>query len=379
MKNIKIYILQLVLIGSFSACNSTKEKEVVKDVATEKGVISVSKEQFESSKMELVKLAKQEFSTSIKTNGFVDVPPANKAKVSAIIGGYIKNSPLLIGDKVKKGQLLLTIENPAFIDIQQEFLEVSEKLNYLKSEYERQKTLFNENITSKKKYLEAESNYKSTVAISRGLEQKLKLMRINITNVKSGNFTSIIPIYSPINGVVSKVNASKGKFVDATDVILEINNTKHKHLELVIFEKDVLNVKEKQSIKFSIPENSENTYNASVYLIGNEINEDTRTVRVHAHLEDENQPFLVGMFVEAEIMIEKSIKWALPIEAILHEDNKFFAFVLKNKTDKAFNFEKKEVILGVKNEEWIEVENYSQFNELEILGKGVFSPLENVE
>lgn len=378
MKNIKKYILFLIIIAAFAACNSSKEKETVQEVTVNnEDVILVSKNQFESSNMELVQLTKQEFKTTIKTNGFIDVPPANKAKVSAIIGGYIKNSPLLIGDKVKKGQLLLTIENPEFINIQQEFAEVSEKLNYLKSEFERQKTLFNENITSKKKYLEAESNYKSAVATSKGLEQKLKLMRINIANVKEGKFTSVIPIYAPINGIVSKVHASKGKFVDATDVILEINNTKNKHLELVIFEKDVLNVKEKQKLKFTIPENSGSSYNANVYLIGNKIDEENRTIKVYANIEDQSQPFLVGMFVEAEIIAEKSTKYALPVEAILEEDNKFYILVLKTKTGDDFNFEKRELLIGEKNEEWVEVKNYSKYEGLKILGKGVFLPIEN--
>ena len=367
MKNIKTYIILILLIKVFISCNSSEEKEKTQTILNDENVVLISNEQFENSKIKLVQLTQQEFSASIKTNGFVDVPPSNKAKVSAIIGGYIKNSPLLVGDKVKKGQLLLTIENPEFIDVQQEFLEVSEKLNYLKSEYDRQKTLFEENITSKKKYLEAESNYKSSLAISRGIEQKLRLLHININNVKAGKFTSIIPIYAPISGVVSKVNVSKGEFVDTTDIILEINNTTHKHLELVIFEKDVLNVKEKQLIKFSIPESSENIYNASVYLIGNEIDEQNRTVRVHAHLKDENKPFLVGMFVEAEIITDKISKYVLPITSISEEDNTFYTMFLKDKTEEGYIFEKKEIKIGIKNEDWVEIKNFKEIEGLDFL------------
>ena len=46
--------------------------------------------------MELGTLSEQNFSESIKTNGFIDIPPANKASVSAIMGGFIKKSNLFI-------------------------------------------------------------------------------------------------------------------------------------------------------------------------------------------------------------------------------------------------------------------------------------------
>ena len=58
----------------------------------------------------------------------------------------------------------------------------------------------------------------------------------------------------------------------------------------MVFEKDVLKVKEGQSIKFQIPENSERLYNAEVHLIGKSIDEIKRTVKVHGHLEDESEP-----------------------------------------------------------------------------------------
>ena len=66
------------------------------------------------------------------------------------MGGYIKDNPLLIGDAVKKGQVLITLENPEFVALQQQFQELAEQLDYLKSEYERQQALVAENITSKR-------------------------------------------------------------------------------------------------------------------------------------------------------------------------------------------------------------------------------------
>ncbi|WP_111707532.1 efflux RND transporter periplasmic adaptor subunit [Lutibacter citreus] len=371
---IKLLIISVLLVS----CNSSSTKQAeVKTEETNNNIVKISKAQFTNSKMELGNLSEQNFNKSIKTNGFIDVPPANKASVSAVMGGFIKKSNLLVGNKVKKGQLLLTIENPDFIEIQQQYLEVFEQLNFLESEYDRQKTLYEENISSKKNFLKAESGYKSARAVYNGLEQKLLLMNINPSNVRSSKISSIMPIFSPISGSITKVNTSVGKFMATSDVLLEIIDDDHKHLELVVFEKDVLNVKEGQDIYFQTPENSLKKYKAEVHLIGKSIDEQNRTIRVHGHLENENKSFIVGMFVEAEIVINSIKKNALPIDAVLEENGNYFVLVLNSKDEFYFNFDKTPINVGAKNENWLEViDNYNLLNNKQILTKGAFIPLE---
>jgi len=374
----KTYIIKTVLLFltiGIIACNSSKSTEKENEtIELKESVIEITASQFESSKMKLGNISTQTFTEEIKTNGYIDVPPANRAKVSAIMGGYVKKSPLLIGDKVKKGQLLLTLENPDFIEIQQNYAEISEQLTYLKSENERQKTLFEEKITSQKNYLKAESNYKSALALSNGLAQKLRLMNINPNNVKEGIITSTIGIYAPISGSVTAIFTNVGEFKSSSEVLLEIINNEHKHLELVVFEKDVLKLKEGQPILFNIPETSSNKYNAEVHLIGKSIDEN-RTVKVHGHLEDENEQLLVGMFVEADIITNSTQKIALPVSSILEEDNNYFVLVLNDKKEDTYQFKKIKITIGTKNEDWIEVVN-SNLNEKKILIKGAFLPLE---
>ncbi|AMC10049.1 cation transporter [Lutibacter profundi] len=375
MKNHILKIAFLFFIISTVSCKNSKTEEIPVDIIKkDNSLVEITSSQFENSKMELGKISKQLFTETIKTNGYIDVPPANRAKVSAIIGGYVKKSPLLVGDRVTKGQLLLTIENPDFIEIQQNYLEISEKLTYLKSEYNRQKILFDENITSKKNYLKAESDYKSSVALLNGLAAKLKMININPLSVKAGKITSIVPIYAPISGSVTAVYTNVGEFMNASDVLLEIINNEHKHLELIVFEKEILKIREKQPILFKIPESSSEKYKAKVFLVGKSIDKN-RTVRVHGHLENEDVPFIVGMFVEAKIITNSVEKQALPIETVLEKDGEYFVLVLREKNNETYKFEKIKVEIGEKNEDWIEILDNNLEN-IQILTKGAFLPLE---
>lgn len=369
MKNIYILIISLFII----ACgNSEKNNESVPEQQLNTNEIVVTPSQFESEHMQLGTLEEYAFNQTVKTNGMIDVPPHNKASVSTFMGGYITKTPLLIGDKVKKGQLLVTLENPDFVEIQQQYLEVAEQLNFLKSEFTRQKSLFDENITSQKNFLKAESTYKSSLAQYNGLHKKLNMLNINPASVEQGQITSKINLYAPIEGFITKVNVSNGTYVSPADVILEIVDTDHIHLELSVYEKDILSIKKDQKIYFKIPEASNKTFEAEVHLVGTTIDETNRTVKVHAHINDEKQAnFIVGMFVEADIITSSLNSLALPKNAIIEIEGDYFTLVLNNKTDN-FTFRKVKLDIGKQNEDFIEILNYDDFSKKQVLTNGSF-------
>ena len=178
------YIKSLLLLSTLvlAACNNSTTEEATPEMNSEEnnsGIIHLSKAQFENAKMEVGQLTEKPFAETVQTSGMIDVPPQSKAVISAFAGGYIKNTPLLVGNKVSKGQRLVTLENPEFITMQQNYLETAEQLSYLKSEYERQKIMFDEKITSQKSFLKAESEYKSNLARYNSLKKNLEMLNIN--------------------------------------------------------------------------------------------------------------------------------------------------------------------------------------------------------
>lgn len=367
----KIYVLLISM--AFMACGNSEKnadsKPVVNDISNE---ITISKQQFESQNMQFGKLTEQAFSTIVKANGMIDVPPENKVSVSSFIGGYVTKIPLLIGDKVKKGQLVATLESTEFLELQQQYLELAEQLNYLKNEYNRQKNLYNENITSEKNYLKAESTFKSSLAIFNGLRKKLQMMNMDPARVEQGQLSSSFNLYAPIDGYITKVNVSNGMFVSSANELVEIINTDHIHLELNVFEKDILKVKKEQKINFNVPEASTENYLAKVHLVGTSIDEN-RIIKVHGHIEEtESTNFIVGMFVEANIVTDSENRMALPNEAISKIEDNHFVLLLESKTEEGFKFKKVKVDVGTKNENYTEILNGNDLNDKDILTKGSF-------
>ncbi|WP_397364403.1 efflux RND transporter periplasmic adaptor subunit [Olleya sp. R77988] len=374
----KIYILLFSLV--LVACgNSEKTTELVPETETHNDDITITKAQFEGEKMAFGTLAEYDFNETVKVNGMIDVPPKNKSSVSTFTGGYITKTPLLVGDRVKKGQLLVTLENPEFVELQQNYLEVSEQLNYLKSEFNRQKTLFDEKITSEKNYLKAESAYKSNLAHYNGLRKKLQMLNLNPSSVEQGRIASTINLYAPMNGNITKVNVSNGTYVSPSDVIMEIIDIDHIHLELSVFEKDIMQIKKDQKIEFTIPEASNKTFEAEVHLVGTTIDEQTRRVKVHGHVENDKENFIVGMFVDADIIIESKKGFGLPKEALIEVDNEFFVLILDEENTDEFHFETFKLELGKQTEAYVEILNSEALKDKQIVIKGTNMLLNNGE
>ncbi len=371
------YIKSLLLLSALvlAACNNSKSESPLPSSAEESSnIIHLSKAQFENAKMEMGQLAEKPFAQTVQTSGMIDVPPQSRAVVSAFAGGYIKNTPLLIGNKVVKGQRLVTLENPEFITMQQNYLETAEQLSYLKSEYDRQKIMFDEKITSQKSFLKAESEYRSNLARYNSLKKNLEMLNINPASVQAGNIVSQVNIYSPIDGNVTQVFVNTGTYVSPADKIMEIMNTDHIHLELKVFEKDLLQLKKEQEILFTVPEASKEVFKGEVHLVGTSIDPNTRIAMVHGHIDEKDeQNFTAGMFVEAQIVTGTTNQLAFPENAVVEMEGKNYVLQIENESPEEYEILPVQVHIGANYNGFTAIENKTQFkSDSRFLTKGAF-------
>ena len=373
-----IYIKSLLLVAimALASCNSKEKSEVKNTDATEKAentdMATITENQFKSGDMELGKITTQPFNTVVKANGMFAVPPENQADVSAYFAGYVKDINLLPGDAVKKGQTLFTIENPEYVQVQQDFLEAKGRLNYLKSDYDRQKELIADNVTSKKNFLKAESEYTVTLAQYQSLKKRLSLMNINPNTLSGDNIRSVINVPSPLSGYATTINATKGMYLNPSDVAITVTNTDDLHIELKIFEKDLPMVKVGQPINVRLQNDMNTIYEGKVHLVNKTINLQERTVNIHGDLVNDSDAklFAPGMYIDGEILTTTTKYPALPVEAVANIDNDYFVLVKENGT----NFKRVLVKIGATNNGFVQIVNADDFKpDTQFLTKGAFN------
>lgn len=373
--NYKVIIFLALLV---SACQQESETPAATSEASSTETIRgtlISHQQFESAGMKLTSLSEQPFYESIAANGLFEVPPKYQSSVSAYYGGYVQQLDLLPGEYVKRGQVLFTLENPAFIQTQREFLEARSQLNYLKAEYERLKALAEENGTARKNFLKAEADYNLTRVQYAALKKELELMRIDTEQLNEENIRTRITVLAPISGYIMEVLVHKGQLLTPEEEALRIINKDHLHLELSVFEKDQPKLEKGQTIRFSTPNLPGETYEAEVYLINPNVNSESRKLMVHGHLKEESEVrlFHPGNYIEGAILTSSSQGMALPSQAVVEMDNSYYVLILENDGAEGYRFTQKKVNPGRRTADFVEILNVADFSTQDrFLGEGAF-------
>jgi cobalt-zinc-cadmium efflux system membrane fusion protein len=381
MKSLKIkyknYLLLmascLLLISCGSKENNPQEEEQkVTTDELEQTIASLTVEQIKTVGIQYGTIEQKQLTATLKANGALRVPNNNKANVTSLYGGVVKSINVQLGDFVKKGQVIATIANPQFIQLQEEYLSTSSKITFAEQEVARQKELNEGNAGALKNYQSANAELKAMRTRRASLQQQIQLMGINPNSLNNGNLRSALSVTSPINGTVSNVFSKIGSYVDVSSPVAEIVDNSQLHLDLNVFEKDLPMLKVGQIIHFTLTNNAINEYDSKIYSIGTSFENDSKSIPVHATVTGNKSGLIDGMNITAIVSLNNVTTNAVPNDAIVSSDGKDYIFVVTNKQAeeikpeegevaneaetkgkekeaKNTNFEKIEVIKGVSN------------------------------
>ncbi len=358
-----------LLCSLFLSCSSSKKQEAKIEQKKEmKDLVTLTNVQIKNANLMLGGFDNTTISEDVKANGMVDVPPMNMASVSSPINGFVKSTKALPGSFVRKGDVIAIINSMDYIQMQQDYLQTLSKLKFSEQELERQTVLSLEDVGAKKKLQQAESDVSFSKAQAKGIEMKLQLIGNHINNLKNGQIISSVNVVSPIDGFVKTTNLAIGKNVVPTDVLFEITGNAHKHLELKVFEKDLTKISVGQKIIIENPKFSNMSLTATVFLVGKNVEPETKTINIHAHIDSEKaeDKLTVGQYVNTSILTGKRVAKTLPETAILRQGNGGSIFVqIKENT-----FQQIPVKLGLSERGNVEVFLGKELNSAKIVKSG---------
>ncbi|ROI13453.1 efflux RND transporter periplasmic adaptor subunit [Epilithonimonas hominis] len=294
-------------------------------------IAELTEEQMKSVGISLGTLEMKDLASTIKANGVLRVPNNRKATVTSLYGGVIKTLTVQIGDYVRQGQVIATISNPDYIQLQEQYLTINSRITYAEQEFRRQKELFDNDAGAKKNLQSSDAELKSLRTQRSSLQRQLQLMGISPGKVSNGNLRSGLVITSPISGTVSTINAQIGSYVDVSSPVLEIIDNSSIHLDLQVFERDLPKMKVGQIVQFKLTNNPEETFNAKVYSIGSSFENESKTISVHAMVTGNKAGLIDGMNITGNVSLGNSQTPAVPNEAIVEADGKFYVFVQTSK------------------------------------------------
>jgi cobalt-zinc-cadmium efflux system membrane fusion protein len=378
--NMKFLIAAGITLLFLFACGNKEEikNETVQNEHSEE--IHLSQESIKEINLQTEKVK------SRVLNGFMNIPATvianqdNEAQVGSLVQGRVNKVYVKVGDFVKAGQVMMTVEGLDIGEIKADYLVAKAAFNFSKANYERQKKLFDQKVGSQKTFLESEAEFEKAAAEFKAMDKKIHSIGLSdedvINNQDTGEHTSgTLSIKSPINGIVVERNVVIGQLVDAYTNAFKVINNSLLWIDGQIYEKDLARVTQKTNAMFTTSSYPDENFSGKIIYIGQTIDEITRTITIRGEFNNPGGKLKPQMFGELKIPIGNNVNAiVIPEESLIKDGNNVYVFVQKDKNREEKSgktFELRPLVLGASSNKMVEVKE-GLIEDENVVVKGVF-------
>ena len=298
-------------------------------------MVHLNAAQFQNAEIDTGWFALKNLTEVIRANGYTKLDPQHEAEVSLPVSGTIKSIHVIEGNYVKKGQVVATMTSLELNEklfqrekLREQLAGASAEKKFLDRELSRQEKLASENISASKSRDRAASEFEIAEAKISALQKQISLLTEALAMV--GDITSgSLPILTPIAGYINEIHFKLGSTVRASDPMFSIVDNSKMHVDLLVYEKDLPNIKVGQKVRFTLSNQSNQELSGEIYNIGKSFASDTKSVAVHADLEPNDLNLIPGMYLNALIDIGDNSVRAVPEDAIVLSEGRSFIFIME--------------------------------------------------
>lgn len=366
MKNNARAIIALGSLLFFAQCGGKDSPEESQEKRMARSQIQLSPAQLEAAQISIGALETKDMPIEVSCTGLVDAPPNALSNISVPIAGSIASvGEILPGKKVSTGQVLFQVASLDYIQMQQEYLQAKEQARFLQGEKLRQQNLNAEEVGSKKRMQQAESEAGALEAQIQALAMKLEILGCDLKALNAGKLQKHLLVRSPLDGYIDASNLSIGKVINPTEVLVSLANVQHKHIELKVFAKDLSLIKVGQQVNF---ESEGQEAVGKVFLVGKQIHSEERSASVHVHFNQElaEANFQLGQFVNARIQTGNGPVLRIPEGGVAREGQGAFIYVVP----KAGWFEQVPVDIVRSQDQWVGIRPHKPLGKVSVATKG---------
>lgn len=363
LKLIIIFSLALILTG----CGSQK-----REVSHNKRLV-LTEAQEKNAKIQTAPLSVMDIELQITIPAQFKARNQSIERIYSPIDGKITNVYVEPGTILKIGQPIVQIKSDAISQIQLEFLEkildIDASVNELRAQYNlslqnynREKTLYNEKISSRAEYESANAQLKKDKANLEALNikrsslinvyrQRLAVYGGTIDNVlKTKQIYPYITIKATKNGVLLERKVNPGEIVEQNRELFNLADLKTIWLVGYAFEKDSPYLHLGEAVTGTIEESS-TTINGVLSYVSPILDNTTKTLEVRADIPNTNFKIKPNMYAEMFVNTGTARVLAIPTDAVEKFGDYNFAYVKVA----PHTYEERRVETGKKNDQYTEI------------------------
>ena len=238
-------------------------------------------------------------------NGVIVMPPQNHVTVTLSMGGSVQDICILPGEYVRKGEIILTLANPDFIELQQSYLDAAAQTEYLAKEYDRQQKLVSGESASLKRMQQSKADYLSMKSRMEAAAAQLTLLGTDTATLNQKGIRTYLEVRAPRNGYVTNMDINAGKYYAAGEPVCDVIDKSTPMLQLTAYEKDLDKLLPGSCFTFKVNGMPDSTFSAELISVDQMVDNMNRSIKVYARITQACPNFRPGIYVSAQITDKK--------------------------------------------------------------------------
>jgi cobalt-zinc-cadmium efflux system membrane fusion protein len=317
--------------------------------------VALSPEELQAVEIETAAVTRHPIDSRLSVMGKVLAPQSRKAIVSYAFPARVAEVKVEVGDWVKRGQPLVTLESEEVGTAKSEFHKAQADRELAKASFEREQQLFERGVGAHKSLLAADAELKVAEATLDAAEKKLHVLGFDERQVReletSHQVHPSITLFAPIGGRVIESKAVLGAMVDQSTEILMLMDPTTLWVDAEIYERDIARVHPGQRVSISVPAYPDESFSGRLSYVGDVLKEDTRTVTVRTEVANPEHRLKPGMFADVQISLNGGSRAVVvPAEAVLDDGQERIVFVPADD-----GFEARAVRVGARSDGQLEI------------------------
>jgi cobalt-zinc-cadmium efflux system membrane fusion protein len=313
--------------------------------AHEEGLVKMAAEVQKQNGVVVAQAKKQQLAGVISATGKVEANADRIAHVSPRISGKIVAVSTSLGDSVGAGQVLATLDSVELGEALSRYHQSKTRLALAQSNMDRVKALVDKKIAARKDILQAETDYKTAQTELHTDEERLSLYGVSLSQLKGGAHKKpLLPVRSPISGVVTEKHAIVGELADPAKSLYTIADLSSVWVLVDIHEKDLSRVRRGQGATVTVTAFPDQKFRGRVTYLADVVDETTRTLKARVEVPNPGRKLKPEMFASVELVTAADAPpvLAVPEEAVQEMEGKKLVFVAVGEGA----FERRQVELG---------------------------------
>jgi membrane fusion protein, heavy metal efflux system len=283
----------------------------------------------EKRELKTYKVSTQEVITYIEATGSVQPDLEGTSRILPFLAGTVSRIFVRAGDRVQKGDPLLSITSPEVTDTYSAYLSALTQLKQAERIYNLNKELFEVGAVTKNDLLNSESNQKQLTAVVDGLKGKLSIYGFSPdekVSVPRQAFHDVVTIKSPMSGYIADIQTHVGDRVDPATPLMTVADPKNVIIVANVYDTDIQKVRKGRNVSFIVDAVPDLTFKGIVTYVSDVSDTESKTVKTFIKILDRKDLFKQNMFLKMKIEEQKRLLPLIPQSAMVYREGKFYIY-----------------------------------------------------